>query len=136
MRISDWSSDVCSSDLEGDRAVPRRFVEAHGEAALRGSDEVDLHDHRRGPGEALVHAEQHVGDDDPRPARCPDEDEGNGDADEPAAEEDGLAAESNRAGAGEDVRPRLDTAAGGEEGEGDGAAGTPTLFPHVLGRKT
>src|SRR3546814_19082645 len=87
MRISDWSSDVCSSDLEGDRAVPRRFVEAHGEAALRGSDEVDLHDHRRGPGEALVHAEQHVGDDDPRPARCPDEDEGNGDADEPRSEE-------------------------------------------------
>src|SRR3546814_6233487 len=28
---------------DGDRAVPRRFVEAHGEAALRGSDRSEEH---------------------------------------------------------------------------------------------
>ena len=32
---------------DGDRAVAGGFVEAHGEAAARGADEVDLHDHGR-----------------------------------------------------------------------------------------
>src|ERR671925_387772 len=43
--------------------------------------EVDLHDHGRGPREALVHAEQNVRRDDPRPARRPHHEEGNRGAD-------------------------------------------------------
>src|SRR3546814_5217529 len=31
MRISDWSSDVCSADLEGDAAFPGRFDQAQDE---------------------------------------------------------------------------------------------------------
>src|SRR3546814_2489485 len=33
MRISDWSSDVCSSDLEGDPAVGGRDLDLEGEGA-------------------------------------------------------------------------------------------------------
>src|SRR3546814_4144527 len=36
MRISDWSSDVCSSDLLGEMALARHEIEREGEA---GSDE-------------------------------------------------------------------------------------------------
>src|SRR3546814_14300669 len=41
MRISDWSSDVCSSDLQGDhspfRAVPKR-AQQHGTSGSRAHD--------------------------------------------------------------------------------------------------
>ena len=49
----------------GDRAVPGRFVEAEGQAAPARTDEIDLHDHGRRPGQALVDAEQDVGGHDP-----------------------------------------------------------------------
>ena len=50
-----------------DRAIAGRFVESHRQAAALGTDQVDFHDHRRRPGEALVDAEEEVGDDDPAP---------------------------------------------------------------------
>ncbi len=84
---------------EGDRAVAGGLVEAHREAAPRGTDEVDLHDHRRRPGQPLVHAEQDVGGDDPGPVRGPDDQERDGQPDQPAGDEDGLAAERDRPGA-------------------------------------
>ena len=52
---------------ERDRAVAGGFVETHGQAALAGSDEVDLHDDGGRPGQALIDAQQHVGRDHPSP---------------------------------------------------------------------
>src|SRR3546814_4670346 len=59
MRISDWSSDVCSSDLEEAGAVPQR--EWHqDEAGQRGQLELDnRHEH--------LHREDEEGDDHDRP---------------------------------------------------------------------
>src|SRR3546814_19007723 len=59
MRISDWSSDVCSSDLFGKmmrRLFPDRHLAAtdpdvvkHGAASGHDSDDVGEHGARRGP---------------------------------------------------------------------------------------
>src|SRR3546814_6916491 len=43
MRISDWSSDVCSSDLGGDDAIDHRIVDPGGESRDDRGDVV-LHD--------------------------------------------------------------------------------------------
>ena len=70
-------SPYCCGDEAGrergerDRAVAGGFVEAHREAAPGGADEVDLHDDRGRPGQSLVDAEQHVGEDDPAPSSAP-----------------------------------------------------------------
>src|SRR3546814_14186010 len=56
MRISDWSSEVCSSDLGGDRLDPRQLVAGR---ALERDDVVRLQ--RRDLGvEAIDHADQGV----------------------------------------------------------------------------
>src|SRR5438067_7694336 len=52
---------------QSDSAIAGKLVQSHGEAALSGSNEIDLHQHRHGPGEALVGSEQHIGRNDPRP---------------------------------------------------------------------
>ena len=52
---------------ERDGAVAGGLVEAHGQAALAGADEVDFHDDGGRPGQALVDAQQHVGGDHPSP---------------------------------------------------------------------
>src|SRR3546814_5691508 len=67
MRISDWSSDVCSSDLEHDdrdrgghargKAAPRKIVPAHQEIERAGQDN----------GEEPFH--QHAGDEQVMPHR-------------------------------------------------------------------
>jgi len=49
---------------------PLRLVEAEGQPAAAWTDEIDLHHDRHRPCESLVDAEQHVGRDDPGPARC------------------------------------------------------------------
>ena len=54
---------------DGDAAIPGRFVEPECKPAPTRADQVDLHDDRHRPREALVHAEQRVGCDDPGPAR-------------------------------------------------------------------
>ncbi len=56
---------------DGDGAVAGGFVEAHGEPAAGGADEVDLHDHGGRPGEPLVDTEQDVGEHDPAPGWVP-----------------------------------------------------------------
>jgi hypothetical protein len=76
------------------RPVTGRLVEAHRQSAARRPDQIDLHDHRRRPGEALVDAEQRVGDHDPFPARWPDDEQRDRQADEPAADQHRLAPES------------------------------------------
>src|SRR3546814_20607377 len=39
MRISDWSSDVCSSDLYPDRLIQRQRIAGAAAVAIRGDDE-------------------------------------------------------------------------------------------------
>ena len=56
---------------DADGEIAGELVEADREAPRLRPDEIDLHDHRHRPGEALVDAEQHVGGDDPAPARRP-----------------------------------------------------------------
>jgi hypothetical protein len=53
----------------GDGEIAGELVQSHREAALLGACEIDLHDHRRRPGEALAHAEKHVGSEHPVPRR-------------------------------------------------------------------
>ena len=79
-----WSQSCLLGDEAGgeggerDGAVPRGLVEAHGEATPFGADEVDLHDDRGRPGQALVHPEEDVGEDHPAPCGREDQDEGDG----------------------------------------------------------
>jgi hypothetical protein len=94
------------------RAIPGGLVEPHGEAAAVRPDEVDLHDHRGRPGEALVDAEQHVGEDNPRPARSERQQERHRDTDEPSGHQRGLAPDAIRQGARDEVGGGLHHAEG------------------------
>ena len=112
-----------ASAVDGDGAVAGGLVEAHREPAACGPDEVDLHDDRRRPGEALVHAEQHVGEHDPAPARSPDQQQRHGKADDPTGDEDGLAADAVGERAREEVGDRLDDTERGDERQRGGERG-------------
>src|SRR6266568_3912203 len=107
----------------GDGEVAGGFVEAHGQAAPVGAGEVDFHDDRGRPGQALVDPEQHVGGDDPPPGRRPDDEQRDGDAGEPTGEQDGLAAVAVGQGAGEEVCDGLGGAEGEDVGQGGGVGG-------------
>jgi len=96
------------------------LVEAHGQASAAGADQVDLHDDRGGPGQALADAEQDVGGHDDPPLGCPDEEQGDGYGDQPAGDEDGLAAVAFRPGAGQVVGERLGQAEREDVGQGRG----------------
>src|SRR3546814_2838008 len=65
MRISDWSSDVCSSDLQPDRDGARHFAPRLWHAFFKGlfplPPAVDRHHHRRRRADAAV--VQHAGAD-------------------------------------------------------------------------
>ena len=121
-----WAQSVGSGEVSGgqggdrDRAVPSGLVEAHGQAAAGGADHVDLHDHGGGPGETLVHAQQHVGGHDPAPAGRPDQQRRDRQRGQPARDQHRLAAEPVGQGAGEEVRDRLDRAKRQDEREGAG----------------
>ena len=108
-----------------DRAVAGGLVQAHGEAAPCGADEVDLHDHGRGPRESLVDAEQHVGDDDPAPRRRPHQQQRHRQADQPSRHEHRLAAHPIGKRPGEEVGDGFDRAEGDDEGERGGERGEP-----------
>jgi hypothetical protein len=116
---------------DGDGAVAGGLVEAHGEAAACGADEVDLHDDGGRPGEPLVDAEQDVGEHHPAPRGRPHQQERDGDADEPAGDQHGLAAVPVREGAGEEVGGGLDDAERGDEREGGGVL----VEPELVGRQ-
>ena len=110
---------------EGDGAVAGGLVEAHGEAAAGGADEVDLHDHRGGPGEALVDAEEHVGEHHPAPRRRPHQQQRDREADDPAGDEHRFASVPVGQGAGEEVGGRLHDAEGDDERQRGGERGEP-----------
>src|SRR3546814_9399720 len=45
MRISDWSSDVCSSDLRADRGIARRILAREQRRGARDLDDLQRVDH-------------------------------------------------------------------------------------------
>jgi hypothetical protein len=93
------------------------FVKTHRQAAAMRSDQVNLHDDGRGPGQALVDAEQHVREDDPIPGGTPDEQRGHRESDQPARDQHGLAAVAIRHGSGEEVGDGLGGAEGHDVGQ-------------------
>src|SRR5438067_2306001 len=107
----------------GEGEVAGGFVESHGQAAAVGAGEVDFHDDGGGPGQSLVDAEQDVGGDDPAPGGCSDEQQGYGQAGEPAGEQDGFAAVAVGQGTGEEVGDRLGGAEDEDVGERGGVGG-------------
>lgn len=103
----------------GDRdcSVACGLVQSHGQSALTGADQVDLHHHCGRPGQALVDAEQNVGEDDPAPGRCPDDQQRHGKGEQPSGDEDGFAAEPIGERASEVVGSRLGDAERCDVGE-------------------
>src|SRR3546814_15458391 len=65
MRISDWSSDVCSSDLSGGRVSARELARRHRPAGDRRREQSGgnrlLHTGRRRLSPALVHPQERGG---------------------------------------------------------------------------
>jgi hypothetical protein len=112
---------------ESHREVAGELVQAHGEPALSRPDQVDLHDHRRGPGQPLVDPKEHVGDHDPRPGRRPDHEQGDRHGGEPSRHENGLASVVVAQTAGAEVGQRLHHAEGSDEGQGGALRGDPEL---------
>jgi len=104
-------------------AMPAAWT--HCQASPGRAHEVDLHDDRGGPGQALVDAQQDVGEHHPAPGRGPDEDQGDGDRDQPSDQEYGFAAVPVGEGSGEEVGDRLDQPESGDEGEPADQGGEP-----------
>src|SRR5262245_384618 len=71
-----------------ERTIPGELVETHREAAPRAADEIDLHDHRRGPREPLADTEERVRYQNPGPRGRPHQEERHGHRDDPANDED------------------------------------------------
>src|SRR3546814_5844755 len=68
MRISDWSSDVCASDLSVGRGTVR---EANGGGEIRRSCPIPLHQPSAGPPPYLSMGRNRIGLPDPKPALAP-----------------------------------------------------------------
>src|SRR5262249_20726366 len=54
-----------------DGDVPGKLVQSHRESTLLRTNQVDLHDNRRRPGQTLTDTQQHVRGYDPVPSRRP-----------------------------------------------------------------
>ena len=63
---------------QGHGEVPRALVQAHGQSAVAGPRQVDLHDHGGRPRETLAHTEEDIGDQDPPPLGRPHQQERDG----------------------------------------------------------
>ena len=90
-----------------DRDVARKFIQPHRQATPRRAGEIDFHDHRRRPAEALAESEQRIGRQHPGPARRPHQHERHRHGGEPPGNEDLLPAEPIREAAREIVGARL-----------------------------
>src|SRR3546814_19322531 len=69
MRISDWSSDVCSSDLPLDYELLQRTLQPHQAALARGAVDAQLGDHAVVIGRHPVAGVTPATDEDVHPAR-------------------------------------------------------------------
>src|SRR5205809_888980 len=76
----------------------------------RRAHEIDLHDHGRGPTQALVDTEQDVGEHDPPPARRPDDEQRHREPREPPRDEQRLASDPVGEMPGKQVGQRFDYA--------------------------
>ena len=123
--LGDVAGEKCG---DADREITREFVEADREPARLWADQVDLHDHRHRPGEALVDAEQRVRRDDPAPARSPADHERNRQADEPAEDQHVLAAVDVGKMSGDQIGEGLDDAEADDEGDDDRGRSDLELF--------
>src|SRR5215216_912223 len=110
---------------EGHRQVAGGLVETHGQPTATRAGQVDLHDHRRRPAQALVDPEQDIDGDDPGPGGRPDEQQGHGQADQPAGDQDRFAAVAVGQGAGQEVGGGLGEAEGDDVGQGGRHCGQP-----------
>jgi len=95
--------------------VPSGLVQTHGQSTPPRTGQVDLHDHRRGPGETLAHAKQDVGEEDPVPGARPHEEERNGQGDQPPRHQNWLASHVVGQTSGEIVRECLGDTEGDDE---------------------
>jgi hypothetical protein len=87
---------LCRNPPRGQRArghgdISGELVQAHGQPTLLRTDEVNLHDDRRRPREALADAEQQVREQDPVPGGRPHEEEGHRHGNEPSTDQHVLA---------------------------------------------
>ena len=105
---------------DGHGEVARCLVQPEGQAPVPWPDEVDLHQHRRRPGQALVDPEQDVGGHDPAPVGRMDQQERDGQTDEPPGDQDRLPSEAIRHRAGDEIGDGLGQAERDEEREGGG----------------
>ena len=108
------------SGREGDAAVAGCFVEAEGEAAPAGADEVDLHDDGHGPRKALVDAEQDVRGHDPAPAGRHGDQDRDREGERPAGDQESPSAGALGEGSGAEVGERLGETEGDDEREDGG----------------
>ena len=102
-------------DTDGE--ITGEFIEPDREPSRFRSHEIDLHDDRHRPGEALIDAEQRIRRDNPAPARPPGNHERNRKADEPAENKHMLAAIDIGKMAGDQIGECLDDAEADDEGE-------------------
>src|SRR5579863_7980877 len=110
--------DVAGQECgDADGEITRKLIEPHGESARFGPNEIDLHDDRHRPREALIDAEQCVRRDNPAPARSPANHKRHRKADEPAENEHMLAAVDIGKMPGDQICYGLDDAKADDEGE-------------------
>ena len=76
-----------------DGDIPGEFIQAHGKPSLTGAGEIDFHDYRCGPGEALAYPQEYIGDEYPIPIRRPHKDEGDRNGNDPTAHQHALSSE-------------------------------------------
>ena len=93
-----------------DRDIAGEFIQSDSKTSQFRPDQIDLHDDRHRPGEALIDAKQGVGCDDPFPARRPDEHDGDGQTEQPAEDQHVFAAPGIGKLPGDEIGKRLDDA--------------------------
>ena len=111
----------------GDAEVARRLVQPQRESPSSWAGEVDLHQHRHRPGEALVGAEQEVGRDDPAPARRQPDQERHRQRKRPAEHEQALPSRALCERPCGQVGERLGGAEGDDEGQDRRLRGEPEV---------
>jgi len=110
--------EVASRDsCQGDRDVSCRFIDAHGQPTPRRSHQVNLHNDGGGPTQALVDAQQHIGEDHPSPGRSKDDEERHGQPNQPADHQHPLAPDAITESAREEVGSRFHDAEAHDEGK-------------------
>ncbi len=108
-----WPEPVARRQVAGgerrqrDRDVTSELIEAHSQATPGWTDEVDLHDHRRGPAQPLIDSQQDIGRDDPAPGRSEHDQHWHRQADNPPRYQNLFASDPIAHPPGEQVRQRL-----------------------------